>query len=103
MSIETILAEHELVWDESGSWAVCDCGRHPYPQSLAPDDLPAAHHAHQADRIRAELTGDEVVEAVAWVLHESRCDGECPIDGGDETDARAALAAAVTALGGNHA
>lgn len=49
------------------------------------------------DLIRAELTGDEVVEAVARAIHDEMCE-----DGGSDRDgARAALAAVATALGGD--
>lgn len=67
-----VQAEHELRWSDDGGWADCSCG-HRLPQSLAPDDLDAAHRAHvAAEQVRALgewLTSDQTGMAVQTSLY----------------------------------
>lgn len=52
------------------------------------------------DLIRAELTGDEVVEAVAQTIARGRRGADAKVNDTDRFAANVALATVVTALGG---
>lgn len=101
MSIEKIMYDHRIIRDQYSP--LCACGGWRNKR-----DDGHGHAAHLFDLIRAELTRDEVVEAVALAI--DRADdvwqhgigsGGYDIDGPPLWLANAAIAAMIETLGGD--